>query len=156
MIHLPIVLALAVMPMSPQEAAQTTLASLRHDYRPLLIFASSANEEFNQQMQILAGQTPELERRQVLVIPVFPRSGADGKEDMPEALETDVAALEPSESELARRRFHIGPDDFTVILVGKDGGEKLRARTPVTIERLIKLIDSMPARQKELRDGHSG
>ena len=158
------VLALAVMPMLSLELpVQAKLASLRHDYRPLLIFSASANEEFRQQMRILAERAEELRRRQVLVIPVLLRQSAEGKEDkrkrktLPVALPvTETAELEPEEYALARRRFHIGENDFAVILLGKDGGEKLRSPTPVRIERLIKLIDSMPIRQKELRDGHSG
>jgi hypothetical protein len=41
------------------------------------------------------------------------------------------------------------------VLLGKDGGEKLRSRTPVTMERLNTLIDAMPMRQQEVQNGHS-
>jgi hypothetical protein len=161
MSHLSLLFAFAVMPMLSLEASrpEITLASLRHDYRPLLVFAPSANEEFHQQMLVLAQQTRDFEARQILVIPVLFRRRKEGKEEIPssETLpEADTMELEAAECASVRRRFHIGQDDFAVILVGKDGGEKLRSRTPVTMERLIKLIDSMPMRQKEIRDGHSG
>jgi hypothetical protein len=161
MSHLSSLFAFAVMPMLSLGAtrAEVKLAALRHTYRPLLIFAAAADENLRQQMQLLAQQKQEIEARQILVIPVLLDQSTEGKEDkswsgdLPEA---DLAEMNTAEAEAARRRFHNGRNDFTVILVGKDGGEKLRSRTPVTMERLIKLIDSMPTRQKEFRDGHSG
>ena len=55
----------------------------------------------------------------------------------------------PDEAATLRHRFHIASADFTVILLGKDGGEKLRCHTPVKIEVLTGLIDTMPMRQQE-------
>ena len=49
-----------------------------------------------------------------------------------------------------RRRFDVGAD-FTALLIGKDGGEKLRSPTPVGPADLFPLIDSMPMRQQEMR-----
>ena len=40
---------------------------------------------------------------------------------------------------------------FEAVLVGKDGGEKLRATTPLTSERLFEIIDAMPMRRQEMR-----
>ena len=44
-----------------------------------------------------------------------------------------------------------GAADFVVILIGKDGGEKLRSRHPLRVESLTKGIDAMPMRQDEMR-----
>lgn len=38
-----------------------------------------------------------------------------------------------------------------VILIGKDGGEKLASEKPVTLVELYGLIDSMPIRKQEMR-----
>lgn len=135
--------------------AQPTLASLRHDYRPLLIFTAD-NQELRRQLQMLAPRTVDLQQRQILVLPLplheseESRSRQEWRGILPEG---EVSMLTPEESAAARRRFRVSPDEFTVILVGKDGGEKLRSRTPVTIDTLIHLIDAMPMRQKEVRDG---
>ena len=51
----------------------------------------------------------------------------------------------------ARKRFNIGPDSFTVILIGKDGGEKLRSSDPIPAQKLLDTIDAMPMRQQEAR-----
>ena len=52
-----------------------------------------------------------------------------------------------------RKEFRIVPHQLTVVLIGKDGGEKFRSNDPVTIEKLDALIDAMPMRQQEVRDG---
>ena len=40
---------------------------------------------------------------------------------------------------------------FLFILIGKDGGEKLRSTSPVNNQKLFGLIDQMPMRQSEMR-----
>lgn len=140
-----------------QLPAQPTLASFRHDFRPLLIFSATDNADLRRQLQLLSQRAEELRQRQIVVVPLPLRMKEKGESEqewsgiLPKG---DVVNLAAEESASVRRRFHIGPDEFAVVLVGKDGGEKLRSRTPVTIETLIKLIDSMPMRQKEIRDGH--
>jgi hypothetical protein len=132
---------------------EPTLASLRHNYRPLLIFAASYDKNAHQQIQLLAQRIEDMQARQILAVPFLLH---EEKNDAPwnDALPgRDMIQLTAVESTSARRRFRIGQNDFTVILLGKDGGEKLRSDTPVTMETLIKLIDSMPMRQKEVRDG---
>jgi len=39
---------------------------------------------------------------------------------------------------------------FQVLLIGKDGGVKLRSSEPVSMKDLFGLIDSMPMRQQEM------
>ncbi len=51
-----------------------------------------------------------------------------------------------------RSRFSAKPGEFTVVLIGKDGGEKLRRGTEVDIAEIFSLIDSMPMRQREMRE----
>jgi hypothetical protein len=41
--------------------------------------------------------------------------------------------------------------DFTVILLGKDGFEKLRTQNLLTANKLFALIDAMPMRRQEMR-----
>jgi hypothetical protein len=159
MIHLSL-LALAVMPVLPLSSAPagSTVASLRHDYRPLLIFAAADNPLLREQLEILAQRAQEMQDRQILAVPVLlqDEEEAFAKQWGKILSGRHLVELAQGEAASARRRFQIGPGDFTVILVGKDGGEKLRSQTPVTMERLAKLIDSMPMRQKEIRDGHTG
>ncbi len=50
-----------------------------------------------------------------------------------------------------RNKFGIVVDAFRVLLVGKDGGEKLRSDTPLGPDQLFPLIDAMPMRRNEMR-----
>ncbi len=43
---------------------------------------------------------------------------------------------------------------FKVLLIGKDGGVKLRTQTPVTPLELYQLIDAMPMRRRERSKSH--
>lgn len=47
----------------------------------------------------------------------------------------------------ARERYGIDPREFTVLLVGLDGGVKLVARDPVGPGMIFTTIDAMPMRQ---------
>lgn len=49
------------------------------------------------------------------------------------------------------RYFDAPEDGFTVILLGKDGGVKLREEDAVTARRIADLIDAMPMRRREMR-----
>jgi hypothetical protein len=116
---------------------------MRDRARPLLIFAPAADDaRLLEQVRLVSAHGAEAaERDLVLVAVAAPEHGsfpagqrlADG----------DVAG--------ARRRFHVGQGEFVVVLVGKDGGEKLRSGTPISFERLRETIDAMPMRREEMK-----
>lgn len=43
-------------------------------------------------------------------------------------------------------------DPFTLVLIGKDGTEKLRSETEVDLDTVFELIDSMPMRKSEMKE----
>ncbi len=47
--------------------------------------------------------------------------------------------------------YKLGENEFTLLLIGKDGGEKMRSTKPVKLEAIFALIDSMPMRQREMQ-----
>ncbi len=51
------------------------------------------------------------------------------------------------------RKYNVDKNQLTVILIGRDGGEKYRTHTPVSTQTLFDIIDSMPMRQSEMRGG---
>lgn len=59
------------------------------------------------------------------------------------------AISESSKSQLYTR-FRIDPQCFEVILIGKDGSEKLRGDR-ISVGQLFQRIDSMPMRQEEMK-----
>lgn len=76
--------------------------------------------------------------------------------------EAQVADLQAHAEQLAEREVVILTDGygadalrdgqgFQVLLIGKDGGIKMRSARPVAAEDILSLIDSMPMRQQEMR-----
>lgn len=51
-----------------------------------------------------------------------------------------------------RVEYLTGADEFAVVLIGRDGGEKFRAGEPVSAAELFARVDEMPMRRRELRD----
>lgn len=47
------------------------------------------------------------------------------------------------------KKYKTSTQNFTFILVGKDGSEKLRSTQPVSKEKLYRTIDDMPMRKSE-------
>lgn len=58
--------------------------------------------------------------------------------------------LSPEQAGELRDRFQVGPDEFCLILIGKDGTEKRREYVPVNPETFFQQIDAMPLRQREM------
>ena len=61
------------------------------------------------------------------------------------------AGLDKAAGELLRKRFSVKQGAFTVVLIGKDGGEKLRREEETTLGEIFGLIDTMPMRRMEMR-----
>ena len=66
-----------------------------------------------------------------------------------ELLERDVIIVEGDEK--LQKDFHVPPDQFALLLIGKDGGEKLRRHTLTKVSQLSVITDAMPMRQAEMR-----
>lgn len=60
--------------------------------------------------------------------------------------------LHPSSAEDILKQYGFGEPGFRLLLIGKDGGVKLQKDTPVSVEDIFGLIDSMPMRQREMRE----
>jgi hypothetical protein len=126
---------------------------MRDCYRPLLVFAPALDhpqlvEQFNQ----LKAHVPELKSRSVLYVPIVP----EGHNQPIPGSRVPTARLSEDELAAMRHRFKVEPADFLVILVGKDGGVKLNSRTPVPMDQLEQLIDSMPMRKSEMQQQPQG
>ena len=48
--------------------------------------------------------------------------------------------------------LNVSRSGFSVVLIGKDGGVKMRSTEPTTSESLFALIDAMPMRQREMKE----
>jgi hypothetical protein len=118
------------------------LAAMRWSRRPFIIFSPTIDHDrYVTQKQMLAASMSGVIDRDVTVIEVV--GDYDGY--------VDDQPISPESAARLRSDFNVDIDHFTVVLIGKDGGEKLRRRWPVPMHDLFLLIDSMPMRQTEMR-----
>ena len=128
--------------MAVQQGPTLDLASYRWENRLVLIFASTTNDAtLQEQLHTFGWRDPEVVDRD-LILGYFPITeiGSFGGEP--------IAA---SAGAALREKFDIAADSFTVLLIGKDGGVKMRSATPLTADKIFATIDSMPMRQQETR-----
>jgi hypothetical protein len=136
----------------PEKSGEQTMDSPRveevdmRDYlwenRPVLVFGPAENDvRYRRQMQEFVGQDAELQDRDIVLF-ALPWDG-------PRSI--DGQSLTASASDPLWQQFEVATDSFAVILVGKDGGVKLRSEEPVAVARIFDVIDAMPMRQAEMR-----
>jgi hypothetical protein len=143
-----ILLSVCVTTSLSQSNPSKPLATLIDRNRVLLVFApDSSDSNFATQRTFLKNQASQAKDRDLILIPVFAKWTSNDLDLRNE----NAAFTSDAEQKNLRSRYKIQPNEFSVILLGKDGGEKLRSRTPVTMEKLKELIDSMPMRQQEVR-----
>lgn len=134
-------------------AQPSTLRAMRNCYRPLLVFAPTLDDpKVIEQFKQLILSPPDLKSRNVLYVPVVP----EGHNQPIPGSRVPTARLSEDELAATRLRFKVEPSEFLVILLGKDGGEKLNSPTPVPMEKIRQLIDSMPMRKQEMQHTPTG
>ena len=110
-------------------------------YRPVLVFAPDAgNDALARQKQIVRSSAGAFRERDIVVIYVV---GDDVSADLGPAPGSDAQGL--------RRRYGVDANRFAALLVGKDGGVKLKSSSPLSASRLSSVIDAMPMRRQEMR-----
>jgi hypothetical protein len=120
----------------------TDLTVYRWKNRLLLVFSPSAsNPGFAGLDRNLAKRPLDIKDRDLVVFRIFEK-GASRLDDQPLSTE-DALKL--------RNRFKVKPGQFTVLLIGKDGGVKLTRKNRADLQEVFDLIDSMPMRQQEMR-----
>jgi hypothetical protein len=134
-------------------ALPNTLGAMRNCYRPLLVFAPAlGNPQLMKQFNQLKTHASELKSRSLLYVPIVP----EGHNQPIPSSSVPTARLSEDELAAMRLRFKVEPTDFMVILIDKDGGEKLNSRTPVQVDQLERLIDSMPAPKRQRQQEPQG
>ncbi len=125
--HLATAAMCALSMVSPAHAGST---------RPLYVFApTSGDARLASQRSIISAASSGLAERDMPVIMII----------------ADQVSGSPQSGAALRARFGIAPTQFRVILVGKDGGVKMSAASPVSAQSLFALVDAMPMRRQEMR-----
>jgi len=121
-------------PCFAQVSSLDDLSPFRWRKRLLVISAASLNDSLlGQQRRWIQESVAGFRERDMVLIELF---------------EADT----PGRSAL-RSKLTLEKGVFTVLLVGKDGGEKLRSQEPVPMAEVFALIDSMPMRKREMGQG---
>jgi hypothetical protein len=115
--------------------------------RLLLVFAPSEDDAQYRRLETeLREHGDAVVERDLLVFHVF-ENGVNRLGHSP---------IDGQSAALLRDRFSVNPGQFLVVLIGKDGGEKLRRGGEVDITEIFSLIDSMPMRRREMRERRGG
>ncbi len=110
--------------------------------RLMLVFAPSDQDGVYQKLkEQLQTSTRELVDRDLLVLHLFAEK--NGWVDGTVISEDSVRSL--------YREYDIRDVSLTVVLIGKDGGEKLRQVDEFDLQAIFDRIDAMPMRQREKR-----
>ncbi|OUJ74226.1 DUF4174 domain-containing protein [Hymenobacter crusticola] len=110
-----------------------TLRASRWQKRIVLLYApTSDNAEFKQQKSLLAQE-----------------QGATRSRDI-QVLELVATQLSAADKQYLQQQVKVDPAQFAVLLIGKDGGVKLRQKEALTTQELFGTIDKMPMRRQEM------
>ena len=112
------------------EAAEISLTDFLWTHRPIIVLADSPDDpRFIKQMSLLRADLSELAERNAIIL-------------------TDT---DPSLKSALREQLR--PRGFMLVLIGKDGGVKLRKPFPWNVREISRVIDKMPMRRQEVNDG---
>lgn len=122
-------------------AVAAELSDYRWERRPLLVFAPTSNDPRLVQTlsRLDADRCGVLDRDMVIGVVVGQGSST-----------LDGQALDTEQVQRLTGRYAVGDSDFTVVLIGKDGGEKLRVNEVPDLRTVFAVIDGMPMRSREM------
>lgn len=110
--------------------------------RLLIIFAPDSRHPYLKQIQSeISTRNDEVEDRDLVIFEVLEKDPS----------QMNGSPLSQPDADALRERFKIPHNTYALILVGKDGGVKLKRSEPVLIGDIFELIDSMPMRRNEMR-----
>jgi hypothetical protein len=128
-------------------AAGEILDSLRWKNRVLILFAPSvADPEYEKINTDVEMESSEMDDRDLVIVRVLEHGASTA----------GAARLNDGDAEMLRKRFSITEGQMATLLIGKDGGLKLRRSGSVDIREIFALIDGMPMRQQEMREKNTG
>ena len=124
----------------PARAAAAELSDYLWQRRPLLVFAPTDSDPrlVETQRRIEASRCDFADRDMVLGLILTGGAGT---------LDGDV--VDTSQAQRLASEFGIDANGFAVVLIGKDGGEKLRLNDVPDLQAIYAVIDGMPMRTRE-------
>ena len=138
-------LFLAALVLSASFGSGTAVAAELGDYRwesrPLLLFAPTNSDPrlVETLSRIGASRCDVLDRDMVVGVVV-----GEGTSTL------DGQVIDSEQAQQLTGRYGVGDTDFTVVLIGKDGGEKWRVNDVPSLQTVFAVIDGMPMRSREM------
>ena len=127
--------------LAPAQATAAELSDYLWQGRPLLVFAPTASDaRLVETIRRIEDSRCDFADRDM----VLGRILSEGTS----TLDGDV--VDTNQTQQLRSEFGIGPNGFSVVLIGKDGGEKLRANDVPDLAAIYAVIDGMPMRGREM------
>ena len=137
-----IIIFTALMIFDHKDTMPMDLTQFQWKNRLLLIFAPDDNDSLFKKLQSeIIAQEAEVEDRDMIVFELLELGSS----------RINRALLDQSKVDSIRRHFSVPQRSFRVILIGKDGGIKLKRDDQIDLETIFELIDSMPMRKDEIR-----
>lgn len=121
-----------------QGFAMDDLSDFNWKNRVVLVFGDAGDQKVARQISLLERQKEELADRDMVVIQV---SSQEARIVYGEVAVINAGSL--------KKAADVSGNGFHIVLVGKDGGVKLRSEHVVTDIEMFDLIDRMPMRRAE-------
>jgi hypothetical protein len=132
---------MALMTFLQRDATSMDLKQFQWKHRLLLIFVMDENDPpFKKLQDEIIAQKAEVEDRDLLVFMIVER----GLSRM------NTTPLDSVTVDSIRKYYAVPHSIFRVILVGKDGGVKLKQDGTANLEEIFERIDAMPMRKNEM------
>lgn len=126
--------------LGPAPAMAAELSDYLWERRPLLLFApTDSDPRLVETMRRIEASRCDFAARDM----VLGRILTDGTSTL------DGRVLDTKQAQRLMSKFGISTDSFIVVLIGKDGGEKLRVADVPDLQTIYAVIDGMPMRARE-------
>ena len=127
--------------LAPAQATAAELGDYLWQSRPLLVFAPTEGDpRLSETMRRIEASRCDFVDRDM----VLGRIVADGTSTL------DGQVVDTAQAHRLASEFGIGANGFSVVLIGKDGGEKLRVNDIPDLAAIYAVIDGMPMRGREM------
>ena len=138
-----IFITIGVTDIKAQSSDNFSLEDYKWKNRILLVFSPNTyNSDYRDQMKSLQSFKGGVQERDLEVFYALDQSSPTTKGQV---LSDDATVN-------LQNRFDVSSADFAVILIGKDGTEKLRTQEALSMEKLFDTIDAMPMRKLEIKN----
>lgn len=141
-----VILTLLLFSMSYIQAQIKSLQDFQWENRLLIIYAKNVDSQtLNSQLNQIKKQKNEFEERALKVIVLRNEKVEIWSSNQPQKLDYNQI-MKDLNIEIEK--------EYQNLLIGKDGGVKLKNNSPISNIKIFNTIDAMPMRQREMRGGN--